>query len=226
MRSVGIQEVRWTSRTPFGGGGACALVQHAAAAVASGAADAVVVYRAFNERSGRRFGQPNAADRSPPRAGTGTCRTASTRRPRCTRCGSSATWTRYGLDQRRLRALHRRRPQVRGHQPERLVLQAADHPRGPPELAVDRRADPAAARLLPGERRRRGPGRHQRRAGAGPAPAARHDRGGRPRATSSSGDTMFNYYAPTPPASREAEYVARQLWADSRPRAGRTSTSR
>jgi acetyl-CoA acetyltransferase len=29
-------------------------------AVASGAAKAVVVYRAFNERSGRRFGQPNA----------------------------------------------------------------------------------------------------------------------------------------------------------------------
>ena len=29
-------------------------------AVASGAAKAVLVYRAFNERSGRRFGQPNA----------------------------------------------------------------------------------------------------------------------------------------------------------------------
>jgi len=58
MRSVGIQRMRWTSRTPFGGGGSSATIEHAAAAVASGAADVVVVYRAFNERSGRRFGQP------------------------------------------------------------------------------------------------------------------------------------------------------------------------
>jgi acetyl-CoA acetyltransferase len=58
IRSVGITNVRWTSRTPFGGGGSAATVGHAAAAVASGAADAVVIYRAFNERSGQRFGQP------------------------------------------------------------------------------------------------------------------------------------------------------------------------
>jgi acetyl-CoA acetyltransferase len=65
MRSVGMRELRWTSRTPFGGGGASATVEHAAAAVASGAADAVVVYRAFNERSGHRFGQP-AGGPAPP----------------------------------------------------------------------------------------------------------------------------------------------------------------
>ena len=65
MRSVGIKEMRWTSRTPFGGGGASATIEHAAAAVVSGAADAVVVYRAFNERSGRRFGQPMAGPPSP-----------------------------------------------------------------------------------------------------------------------------------------------------------------
>ncbi|MFJ6573964.1 thiolase C-terminal domain-containing protein [Streptomyces sp. NPDC091292] len=58
MRSVGVREVRWNSRTPFGGGGSAALMQHAAAAVESGAADVVVIYRAFNERSGSRFGQP------------------------------------------------------------------------------------------------------------------------------------------------------------------------
>ncbi|MCU1648831.1 MAG: hypothetical protein JWN03_9106 [Nocardia sp.] len=58
MRSVGIDRVRWTSRTPFGGGGSAAMVEHAAAAVAAGVADVVVVYRAFNERSGTRFGQP------------------------------------------------------------------------------------------------------------------------------------------------------------------------
>ncbi len=68
MRSVGIQQVRWTSRTPFGGGGASATIEHAVAAVASGSADTVVVYRAFNERSGRRFGQPTGGQGG---AGTG-----------------------------------------------------------------------------------------------------------------------------------------------------------
>jgi acetyl-CoA acetyltransferase len=58
MRALGVRGLTWTSRTPFGGTGACATVQLAAAAVASGAAKAVLVYRAFNERSGRRFGQP------------------------------------------------------------------------------------------------------------------------------------------------------------------------
>ena len=61
MRSVGITGTRWTSRTPFGGGGASATIEHAAAAVASGVAETVVVYRAFNERSGHRFGQPQPA---------------------------------------------------------------------------------------------------------------------------------------------------------------------
>ncbi|HEY3697796.1 MAG TPA: lipid-transfer protein [Spongiibacteraceae bacterium] len=58
QRSLGIPVLKWTSRGPFGGGGASATVQMAAAAVASGAAKAVLVYRAFNERSGKRFGQP------------------------------------------------------------------------------------------------------------------------------------------------------------------------
>jgi acetyl-CoA acetyltransferase len=60
LRSLGVPNLRWTSRSVFGGGGACATIQMAAAAVASGAANAVLVYRAFNERSERRFGQPPA----------------------------------------------------------------------------------------------------------------------------------------------------------------------
>lgn len=54
--TLGMDEVRWFSKVPFGGGGACGIVHHAAAAVASGAADVVVCYRALNERSGTRFG--------------------------------------------------------------------------------------------------------------------------------------------------------------------------
>jgi len=56
--ALGIPEMLWAIRTPLGGSGACASIHAAAAAVASGAANHVLVYRAFNERSGRRFGQP------------------------------------------------------------------------------------------------------------------------------------------------------------------------
>ncbi|MEU6717552.1 lipid-transfer protein [Nonomuraea sp. NPDC046802] len=59
-REAGIGDLRFFSRVEYGGGAACATVAHAAMAVATGMADTVVCYRAFNERSGRRFGQPNA----------------------------------------------------------------------------------------------------------------------------------------------------------------------
>lgn len=55
-RHVGIGSLRHFSRVHHGGGAACGTVTMAAMAVATGAADAVVCYRAFNERSGRRFG--------------------------------------------------------------------------------------------------------------------------------------------------------------------------
>lgn len=55
-RALGIPALSFFSRIPHGGGGACAPVQQAAMAVATGVADVVVVYRAFNERSGHRFG--------------------------------------------------------------------------------------------------------------------------------------------------------------------------
>ena len=65
-RHVGIGSLRHFSRVHYGGGAACGTVVMAAMAVATGVADAVVCYRAFNERSGRRFGSgvqdiPNAA---------------------------------------------------------------------------------------------------------------------------------------------------------------------
>ena len=55
-RSLGIGELTFFSRVHYGGGAACATVQQAALAVSSGVADVVVCYRAFNERSGSRFG--------------------------------------------------------------------------------------------------------------------------------------------------------------------------
>lgn len=55
-RSLGVSSLTMFSRIPYGGGGACAVVMHAAMAVATGAAEVVACYRALNERSGLRFG--------------------------------------------------------------------------------------------------------------------------------------------------------------------------
>ena len=55
-RHTGMNELTFFGRVHYGGGAACGTVHQAAMAVASGAADVVVCYRAFNERSGRRFG--------------------------------------------------------------------------------------------------------------------------------------------------------------------------
>ncbi|GAC58013.1 hypothetical protein GOHSU_28_00690 [Gordonia hirsuta DSM 44140 = NBRC 16056] len=60
-RAVGLGELTYFSRIHYGGGAACSTVQQAAMAVATGVCEVVVAYRAFNERSGNRFGQVSAA---------------------------------------------------------------------------------------------------------------------------------------------------------------------
>jgi acetyl-CoA acetyltransferase len=60
-RELGAGELRFFSQVGYGGGAACAIVQQAAMAVATGIAQVVVCYRALNERSGRRFGQVSRA---------------------------------------------------------------------------------------------------------------------------------------------------------------------
>ena len=57
VRTVGIPEVHFSSRVPYGGGGSQGVLLHAAAAVAAGVADVVVAYRAIKARSGERFGR-------------------------------------------------------------------------------------------------------------------------------------------------------------------------
>ncbi|GAA2361454.1 lipid-transfer protein [Streptomyces cuspidosporus] len=68
-QACGIGELSFFSRVHYGGGAACAIVQQAALAVATGVADVVVCYRAFNERSGRRFGS-GVQHREPSAEGT------------------------------------------------------------------------------------------------------------------------------------------------------------
>jgi acetyl-CoA acetyltransferase len=65
-REIGAGELTFFSQINYGGGAACATVHQAAMAVATGAASVVVCYRAFNERSGRRFGQVAASVASAP----------------------------------------------------------------------------------------------------------------------------------------------------------------
>jgi acetyl-CoA acetyltransferase len=55
-RALGIGALTFFSRVHYGGGANCGIIQQAALAVSSGVADVVVCYRAFNERSGNRFG--------------------------------------------------------------------------------------------------------------------------------------------------------------------------
>ncbi len=56
-RELGAGELSFFSLIGYGGGAACATIHQAAMAVATGAANVVICYRALNERSGRRFGQ-------------------------------------------------------------------------------------------------------------------------------------------------------------------------
>ncbi len=56
IRSLGGGDLRFFSRVHYGGGAACAPIHQAAMAIATGAAEVVVCYRAMNERSEQRFG--------------------------------------------------------------------------------------------------------------------------------------------------------------------------
>jgi acetyl-CoA acetyltransferase len=63
VRAVGIRDVGFSSRVPYGGGGSQGVLLHAAAAIAAGVAQTVVVYRSVKARSGARFGAAQAATR-------------------------------------------------------------------------------------------------------------------------------------------------------------------
>src|SRR5262245_54833398 len=53
-RAVGIGDLTFFSRVPHGGGAAVGVIHQAVMAVATGAAEVVVCYRALNGRSGMR----------------------------------------------------------------------------------------------------------------------------------------------------------------------------
>jgi acetyl-CoA acetyltransferase len=57
-RCLGVRDLAFTTRIPGGGAASVATVHQAMAAVTSGIAEVVLVWRAMNERSAYRFGQP------------------------------------------------------------------------------------------------------------------------------------------------------------------------
>ena len=72
VRSLGIENLRFSSRVGHGGGGSIGTVAHAMAAVDSGLANVVVGWRAMNERSEYRFGASQMSNtNAAPGAGTG-----------------------------------------------------------------------------------------------------------------------------------------------------------
>ncbi len=56
--SLGLENVPFFAEVPFGGGGTCATVALAAAAIATGIATTVLCWRSLTGFSGKRFGQP------------------------------------------------------------------------------------------------------------------------------------------------------------------------
>lgn len=57
FRNIGGKDLKFFSRTHFGGGGTCSPLLQAAMAITCGVAEVVVCYRAMNERSQYRFGK-------------------------------------------------------------------------------------------------------------------------------------------------------------------------
>ncbi|MEJ0046863.1 MAG: hypothetical protein WDN04_12670 [Rhodospirillales bacterium] len=70
-RCLGIDDLKFTSRIPQGGAASVATICHAMSVVESGVCDVVVIWRAMNERSQYRFGQPAARGSIPVGGGTG-----------------------------------------------------------------------------------------------------------------------------------------------------------
>ena len=69
-RCLGVRDLSFTTRIPGGGAASAATLYQAMAAVGAGIAENVVIWRAMNERSQYRFGQPQAGGFVSPGGGT------------------------------------------------------------------------------------------------------------------------------------------------------------
>ena len=158
---VGLRNLRWMSHTGYGGTGGNAVVVHAAAAIAAGLADTVVCYRALNERSGARYGRA-ATWMRPEVSGFEAFQMPWGMLTPAHAFGQFARrhMIEYGTTSEQFGACRRDAARPCRAQPAGDDAQA-DHARGPPGVADDRRP-PAAVRLLHRERRRVRRHRHPR----------------------------------------------------------------
>ena len=175
-RSVGIGDLTFFSRTPHGGGAALGIVHQAVLAVATGAAEVVVCYRALNGRSGQRYSQGVAGD-----IVTSDLIHWSWYMPfgLMTPASWVAMFTQRYMHETGCKSsdLAQVAVSTRKHavnEPERVLLRQAALVRGAPELAHDRRSA-ALVRLLPGDGRRLRLHRHHPRARARSRAARRAD---------------------------------------------------
>ena len=130
-RATGIGDLKFFSKIHHGGGAACATIQQAAIAVATGVADCVVAYRAFNERSGHavRAGA-DALGRERRFHGCGQLVLLSARPFDAGGAGRDdrqAVHASFRGDEQGLRRGLGGRPQTCGQEPEGLLLREADH---------------------------------------------------------------------------------------------------
>ncbi len=177
-RNVGIGDLSFFSRVHHGGGAAAGTVVHAAMAVATGVADVVVCWRAFNERSGFRFGGSGRTSAETPLfmahyAPFGLLTPAAWVALHAQRYMST-----YGVTNEhfgRIAVVDRAHA---ARNPDAWFYERPITLGGPPEFALDHRTRAAPAGLLPGERRRCRAGDHQRRTRARPAAAPGHHRRG------------------------------------------------
>ncbi len=99
--------------------------------------------------------------------------------------------------------------------PNAYFYERPDHAGRPSEFPLDRRAGAAAARLLPGKRRRSRDGHNQPRTRARPAPATGADRGGGAKYRCSGAISYPTTTTKTSPGMPEIGAIGRQLWRDS-----------
>ena len=175
-KNLGVGELTFFSRIHHGGGAACGTIQQAVLAVNAGVADYVVVLprvqRALGPPLRRRRAGPRRRWRRPrARTSPGTRRTGCSRPRSGSRCSPGATCTSTARPARTSAASRSPTASTRPTNPKAWFYEQPDHARGPPGVALDRRAA-APARLLPGERRRPGARRHHARAGPRPAEPA------------------------------------------------------
>ncbi len=65
INALGLRNIRSFVTSPHGGGSACGAIAHAAMMIASGVCQCVIGYRSLNERSGSRYGSPDAVPTFP-----------------------------------------------------------------------------------------------------------------------------------------------------------------